>query len=345
MNRAEFMTALEKLLVSISEDERAEALKYYEDYFEDAGAENEEQVIKELGSPEKVAAIIWADTRGNSEESGEFTENGYTDVRFEEKAHPACRKRQGDTQERETSQETKSADSADKTGEHAYSYHETSKVKTGQGTTSGSANQNTGQHEKSGYRAGSGYSQDGGYAQGGGYAQSSGHAQSGRYAQGGGYTQGSGYAQSDGYTQGNGYRAERQPEQMRTNKTLKVILIVVLVLVVLRVFNWLIPAAFSVVAAVLGLIIGLLGLLIGVVAAGAGVAVAGVMVVIAGIAELTTTFAAAILVMGIGMLMTGIGIALAMLALKLSFVVYPAIFRAVVNFVNGLFHGREARRR
>ena len=70
MNRAEFMSALEKLLVSISEDERAEALQYYEDYFEDAGPENEEQVIKELGSPEKVAAIIWADIRGGSEKNG-----------------------------------------------------------------------------------------------------------------------------------------------------------------------------------------------------------------------------------------------------------------------------------
>ena len=41
MNRSEFMAGLRKLLVSIPEDEREEALQYYEDYFEDAGPENE----------------------------------------------------------------------------------------------------------------------------------------------------------------------------------------------------------------------------------------------------------------------------------------------------------------
>ena len=37
MNRAQFMKQLEKLLSDISEEERKEALDYYESYFDDAG--------------------------------------------------------------------------------------------------------------------------------------------------------------------------------------------------------------------------------------------------------------------------------------------------------------------
>ena len=63
MNRAQFMEQLKKLLSDISEEERQEALDYYESYFDDAGEEQEAEVIRELGSPGKVAAIIKEDLR------------------------------------------------------------------------------------------------------------------------------------------------------------------------------------------------------------------------------------------------------------------------------------------
>ena len=58
MNRFEYMRRLEALLSDISPSEKEEALTYYNDYFNDAGQENEQQVIKELGSPEQVAACL-----------------------------------------------------------------------------------------------------------------------------------------------------------------------------------------------------------------------------------------------------------------------------------------------
>ena len=61
MSREEFMRQLEKLLMDVSEEEKREALSYYRSYFEDAGEENEERILKELESPEKVAATIKAD--------------------------------------------------------------------------------------------------------------------------------------------------------------------------------------------------------------------------------------------------------------------------------------------
>ena len=58
MNRFEYMRRLEDLLSDISPSEKEEALTYYNDYFNDAGQENEQQVIEELGSPEQVAAGV-----------------------------------------------------------------------------------------------------------------------------------------------------------------------------------------------------------------------------------------------------------------------------------------------
>lgn len=61
MNKQEFMSRLEKLLLYVPVQEREEALQYYNDYFEDAGEENEQEVIASLGSPEKVAENIKRD--------------------------------------------------------------------------------------------------------------------------------------------------------------------------------------------------------------------------------------------------------------------------------------------
>ena len=58
MSRAEFMKILRSELHRLPEDERNAALEFYEEYFDEAGAENEQQVIENLGNPKKVAAQI-----------------------------------------------------------------------------------------------------------------------------------------------------------------------------------------------------------------------------------------------------------------------------------------------
>lgn len=63
MNRQEFMRQLEYLLRGIPENEKMDALAYYNNYFDEAGVENEQNVIRELGSPEHVAQTILADFR------------------------------------------------------------------------------------------------------------------------------------------------------------------------------------------------------------------------------------------------------------------------------------------
>lgn len=68
MNRIEYMTKLASLLQDIPEVERKDAMKYYNDYFDEAGEENEEQVIREFGTPEEVAKNIKADLKGKTED-------------------------------------------------------------------------------------------------------------------------------------------------------------------------------------------------------------------------------------------------------------------------------------
>ena len=96
MNRAQFMEQLEKLLSDISEDERREALDYYESYFDEAGPEREASVIQELGSPGKVAAIIKADLR----EHGEYTDSGSYEDKARESGQMPGRDFQGKEEQR-----------------------------------------------------------------------------------------------------------------------------------------------------------------------------------------------------------------------------------------------------
>lgn len=58
MTKKEYLSELESHLISISEEERLNAIQFYDEYFEDAGPENEQQVISELGKPFSLAKSI-----------------------------------------------------------------------------------------------------------------------------------------------------------------------------------------------------------------------------------------------------------------------------------------------
>ena len=55
MNREQFIAQLARLLQDLPPAERQEAIRYYQEYFDDAGEENEDAVIQELGSPGKAS--------------------------------------------------------------------------------------------------------------------------------------------------------------------------------------------------------------------------------------------------------------------------------------------------
>lgn len=61
MNKREYLAQLANYLKDLPNDEFEDAMHYVEEYFDEAGVENEQQVIDELGSPAKYAAQIKAD--------------------------------------------------------------------------------------------------------------------------------------------------------------------------------------------------------------------------------------------------------------------------------------------
>lgn len=77
MDRAEFMRRLAELLGDVPPSEREEAIQYYNDYFDDAGVENESGVIASLGTPEELARTIKAGLNDGGN-GGEFTESGFS---------------------------------------------------------------------------------------------------------------------------------------------------------------------------------------------------------------------------------------------------------------------------
>ncbi len=56
MTREEYLNELKSSIMSLSSDEQAEAIQYYSDYFEEA--DDDEKVMRELGTPEELAKTI-----------------------------------------------------------------------------------------------------------------------------------------------------------------------------------------------------------------------------------------------------------------------------------------------
>lgn len=61
MTKSEYLSALRGALVGMTSEERESAVKYYEEFFDEAGEENEQDVIADLGSPQKLAKSILND--------------------------------------------------------------------------------------------------------------------------------------------------------------------------------------------------------------------------------------------------------------------------------------------
>ena len=80
MNRQEFMGQLKNHLRKLPFDEVKEAVEYYEQYFDDAGEENEQAVIAELGSPSAVASQVIASFAVKGADAGKSAKRGFSSV-------------------------------------------------------------------------------------------------------------------------------------------------------------------------------------------------------------------------------------------------------------------------
>lgn len=58
MTKVEYLAKLDKYLRKLPKEDYQEAMDYFREYFEEAGSENEAQVIAELGTPKEAARDI-----------------------------------------------------------------------------------------------------------------------------------------------------------------------------------------------------------------------------------------------------------------------------------------------
>ena len=55
MNKGDYLSELHKYLANMPTDERDSAMRFYMEYFDDAGAENEQAVMEQLGTPRQLS--------------------------------------------------------------------------------------------------------------------------------------------------------------------------------------------------------------------------------------------------------------------------------------------------
>lgn len=310
MNRAQFMEQLKKLLSDISEAERQEALDYYESYFDDAGQENEPAVIRELGSPGKVAAIIKADLSESNDKYAEYTELGYEDTRAKEP---------GQVPDKYTGMTVSGSARGKKDSGSAASGStgQRSAGQSGKGASGGSGNGNA--YTGSGSGTGGAYDRKFGRQRAGETAGNSDSARQNAYGPG----------QAGTSRRERGYHAERK----RSNGAI----IMVLILLV-----FLSPFIKGAVGGVLGVIvtIALLPFLL-IFALGAGVfglIIAAVVCGFTGIGLCFTYPAAGILTIGIGCLMMAVGIVFLVVLVWLAGKIVPKLMRRFTDFCYNLLH-------
>ncbi len=73
MTRTEYLAQMERYLKRLPQKDYQEAMDYFTEYFDEAGIENEAQVIDELGSPKEAASEIIASVLGKHMDTPEKT--------------------------------------------------------------------------------------------------------------------------------------------------------------------------------------------------------------------------------------------------------------------------------
>lgn len=308
MNRAEFMRRLTELLGDVSPMERDEAIQYYNDYFDDAGVENEGEVISSLGTPEELARTIKAGLNDGGN-GGEFTESGFS----------------GYTQA-----------------------HRDEIMKTGEASGSAGASGNAGKEQDinrnaaagSGAQAKSAYYQGGYYQRSGSDSVYGGREDTRRYENpydrtNTGNTANQGNGNYAGSTAGGGYE---QPKKSMSGGTIAAI--VILAVLTSPVWIGLLGALFGVAAA---LLVTLFGIFIAFLGVGIVLIIAAVALLITGFALLFTVPVGGVCVLGASLIVFALGLVFVWLMVLMAGVAIPAFVRGVVSLCGRLFGRGGAR--
>lgn len=303
MNRAEFMRRLTELLGDVSPMEREEAIQYYNDYFDDAGAENESSVIASLGSPEELARTIKAGLNDGGN-GGEFTESGfsgYTQTHRDEMVRVGEAMQNGDTAGQENAGWSSAA-----TGKTA---------------------QNTSTQDGNAYYQGGYYQRSGSDSVYGGREDTRKH--NNPYEQ-----NGSGNSSS---SSGNAYSNPSGGQYSQPKKGMSggsIVLIVILAILTSPLWIGLLGGAFGI---VVGLLATLFVVFLAFLVVGIALIVVSVALLITGVAMIFTVPLGGVCMVGSALIVFAIGLVFVWLMVLMAGTAIPAFVRGIVSLCQRLF--------
>ena len=318
MNRAEFMRRLTELLGDVAPTEREEAIQYYNDYFDDAGEENESGVIASLGTPEELARTIKAGLNDGGN-GGDFTESGFTGYTQTPKDE-IVKVQDGDAAGRTDS----SAGQADA----AYSEGAGCEGAQGSGEFRGTQSGN-GYYEGAYYKRPEGDGVYGGRQNTGNYRnpyEESGSQENTSYEQSGSYGTGTSYGQG---------KAAKEPMSGGM-----IALIVVLAVLTSPVWIGLLGGFLGVAA---GLIAVLFALFLTFLIIGVVFIVVAIALLVTGVTLLFSAPLAALCVIGCGLVLFALGLVGIWVMVALAGLAIPAFVRGIVSLCQKIFHRGGAR--
>ncbi len=339
MNRAEFMRRLTELLGDVAPTEREEAIQYYNDYFDDAGEENESGVIASLGTPEELARTIKAGLNDGGN-SGEFTESGFSGYAQTPKDEIV---------------KVKDEDAAGRTdtgaGQAGAAYSEAA----GSGGAQGSG-EFRGTQSGNGYYEGAYYKRPEGdgvyggrqdtrnyrnpYEESGSRESSAGrtYGQNTSYEQSGNYGTGTSYEQSGSYGTGTSYGQGKAAKEPMSGGMIA--LIVVLAVLTSPVWIGLLGGFLGVAAGVIAVLFALFltFLIIGVV-----FIVVAIALLVTGVTLLFSAPLGALCVIGCGLVLFALGLVGIWVMVALAGLAIPAFVRGIVSLCQKIFHRGGAR--
>lgn len=318
MNRAEFMRRLTELLGDVAPTEREEAIQYYNDYFDDAGEENESGVIASLGTPEELARTIKAGLNDGGN-GGEFTESGFSGYTQTPKDE-IVKVQDGDAAGRTDS----SAGQADA----AYSEGAGCEGAQGSGEFRGTQSGN-GYYEGAYYKRPEGDGVYGGRQNTGNYRnpyEESGSQENTSYEQSGSYGTGTSYGQG---------KAVKEPMSGGM-----IALIVVLAVLTSPVWIGLLGGFLGVAA---GLIAVLFALFLTFLIIGVVFIVVAIALLVTGVTLLFSAPLAALCVIGCGLVLFALGLVGIWVMVALAGLAIPAFVRGIVSLCQKIFHRGGAR--
>ena len=319
MNKKLFLDELHRLLSDLPPEERNQAIKYYEDYFEDAGPENEQAILKELGSPQELANQIKATTQDD-------IEYGQGSSFHRSAAYPEfyAQKEQSDSQNENNSTFKQTKDGFQQGHQQAGNgFNNNGYRQTGNGFNNNSYQQAGNGFNNNSYRqAGNGFNNNSYQQAGNGFSNNNNYKQAGNGFNNNGYRQtGNGFNNNSYQQAANGYNSHYQQQSTR-----KVAWIVLFALLAITIGLPCLSVLFGILLAIFSVIVSIVLALFG---TGGGLMIGGIASFFGSFFMTAASGTGAVLfTMGIGLVLFAIGALIIWIGVLFCIRFLPALFQA-----------------